>query len=170
MLRFLAVSLSLFIVIYVQPVEACNPQLSQAAQQQNQPAASATQAPEQVRAIAAPSNPLPTEAASAGMTRFSFVVYGDTRGRRDGVQEQYEHSLIIDSMVATIKRLAGSPLPVRFLLQTGDAVVNGGDARQWNKSFIDLINRITTEGGVPYFLAPGNHDVSGAPAPESPMR
>jgi hypothetical protein len=55
-------------------------------------------------------------------------------------------------------------------MQTGDAVVNGGDARQWNKSFVDLINRITTEGGVPYFLAPGNHDVSPAAELESPMR
>src|SRR5947208_12313659 len=129
--RFLAISLSILVVICVQTAGAYNP-LSQGLQQQNQrPAASATQSPEQVRAIAAPANPLPTEAAAAGMTRFSFVVYGDTRGRRDGVQEQYEHSLIIDSMVATIKRLAGSPLPVRFVLQTGDAVVNGGDARQW---------------------------------------
>src|SRR5882672_3561305 len=140
--RFLAVSLSLSIVICVQTAGAYNPPLSQAGQQQNQPVTSATQSPEQVRAIAAPVNPLPAEAASAGTTRFSFVVYGDTRGRRDGVQEQYEHSLIVDSMIATIKRLAGSPLPVRFVLQTGDAVVNGGDARQWNKSFIDLINRI----------------------------
>ena len=170
MFRFLAVSLSLLLLVCVQTAGAYNP-LSQSVQQKNQqPSVSATQSPEQVRAIAAPANPLPTEAASAGTTRFSFVVYGDTRGRRDGVQEQYEHSLIVDSMIATIKRLAGSPLPVRFVLQTGDAVVNGGDARQWNKSFIDLINRITTEGGVPYFLAPGNHDVSGAPAPESPMR
>lgn len=167
----LSLSLSLFIVVCVQAAGAYNPAFSQATQQPSQqPVASASQPPEQVRAIAAPANPLPPEAASAGMTRFSFIVYGDTRGRRDGVQEQYEHSLIVDSMVATIKRLARSPLPVRFVLQTGDAVVNGGDARQWNKSFIDLINRITTEGGVPYFLAPGNHDVSGADALESPMR
>jgi 3',5'-cyclic AMP phosphodiesterase CpdA len=94
----------------------------------------------------------------------------DTRGRRDGTAEQYEHSLIVDSQLATIKRLTDSPAPVKFVLQTGDAVVNGGDARQWNKSFVDLINRITTEGGVPYFLAPGNHDVTGASALDSPMR
>lgn len=125
---------------------------------------------EPVRAIAAPRNPLPAEAASADVTRFSFIVYGDTRGRRDGVQEQYEHSLIVDSALAAIKRLEKGPYPVRFVLQTGDAVVNGRDARQWNKSFVDLINRITTEGGVPYFLAPGNHDVTGAPSPEAPMR
>ena len=125
---------------------------------------------EQVRAIASPRNPLPAESASAAVTRFSFLVYGDTRGRRDGVAEQYEHSLIVDSALATIQRLAGGPAPVKFVLQTGDAVVNGGDARQWNRSFVDLINRVTTEGGVPYFLAPGNHDVTSAPTVDAPLR
>jgi hypothetical protein len=139
------------------------------AQQPVRPAQAPT-APEQVRAIASPRNPLPTESASAGVTQFSFIVYGDTRGRRDGTAEQYEHSLIVDSALATIKRLSDSPTPVKFVLQTGDAVVNGRDARQWNRSFVDLINRITTEGGVPYFLAPGNHDVTSAPALDSPLR
>ena len=88
----------------------------------------------------------------------------------DGTAEQYEHSLIVDSQLATIKRLADTSSPVRFVLQTGDAVVNGRDARQWNRSFVDLINRMTTEGGVPYLLAPGNHDVTGASALDSPMR
>ena len=59
---------------------------------------------------------------------------------------------------------------MRFVMQTGDAVVNGGDARQWNTSFVDIINRLTTEGGVPYFLAPGNHDVSVADNLSSPVR
>src|SRR5437763_5907914 len=99
-----------------------------------------------VMPIAGPRLALPPEAASAGVSRFSFIVYGDTRGRRDGVAEQYEHSLVVDSALATIKRLESSPFPVRFVMQTGDAVVNGGDARQWNRSFVDLINRITTEG------------------------
>ncbi|MEK6284725.1 MAG: metallophosphoesterase [Acidobacteriota bacterium] len=172
MLRRLAILLSLLVGFWVQ-LALDEPAIGRAAQPaRQQPAASAQTAPppEQVRAIAAPVNPLPAEAASAEVTRFSFIVYGDTRGRRDGVQEQYEHSLIVDSMVATIKRLASGPFPVRFVLQSGDAVVNGRDARQWNKSFVDLINRITTEGGVPYSLAPGNHDVSGSDALESPMR
>jgi 3',5'-cyclic AMP phosphodiesterase CpdA len=59
---------------------------------------------------------------------------------------------------------------VRFILQSGDAVVNGRDPKQWNASFVDLINRLTTEGGVPYFLAPGNHDVSGAAELEASER
>jgi hypothetical protein len=173
MLRRITISVSLFIVLWLQPARAYEPAISQPEQLAGQPPASSAQtapAREQVRAITAATNPIPPEDASAAVTRFSFIVYGDTRGRRDGVQEQYEHSLVIDSALATMKRLASSPVPVRFVLQTGDAVVNGGDARQWNKSFVDLINRITTEGGVPYFLAPGNHDVSGTDALESPNR
>ena len=123
-----------------------------------------------VVAIAAPRNPLPPENASAGVTRFSFIAYGDTRGRRDGVNEQYEHSLIVDDMLRTIKRMESGPDPVKFVLQSGDAVVSGRDPRQWNVSFVGLINRITTEGGVPYFLAPGNHDVTGSDDLNNPGR
>jgi Calcineurin-like phosphoesterase len=164
MQRRLALSLSLVVVFCLQSSQAHRQQVQQAVPAQQ------TSPPEQVHAIAAPRNPLPPEAASAQVTRFSFIVYGDTRGRRDGVQQQYEHSLIVDSVLETIKRLEGGAFPVKFVLQTGDAVVNGRDARQWNKSFVDLINRITTEGGVPYFLAPGNHDVTPAAELDSPMR
>ena len=159
MLRRLAISLSL-LALWLQSSQA------------QQPASPAQPTPvaEQVRAIASPRNPLPAESASAGVTQFSFIVYGDTRGRRDGTAEQYEHWLIVESALATIQRLAGGPTPVKFVLETGDAVVNGRDARQWNRSFVDLINRITTEGGIPYFLAPGNHDVTGAAALDSPLR
>jgi hypothetical protein len=97
-------------------------------------------------------------------------VYGDTRGRRDGTDLQHEHSLIVDAMLATSKRLANTPYPVKFILQSGDAVVNGRDPAQWNNSFVDLINRLTTEGGMPYFLAPGNHDVTGSADLESADR
>lgn len=169
MLRRLTISLLLLVALAMQPARAHEP-LARSAQQTSQQPSAQTTLPEQVRAIASPRNPLPAEAASADANRFSFIVYGDTRGRRDGAQEQYEHSLIVDSALAAMKRLESGPFPVRFVLQTGDAVVNGRDARQWNKSFVDLINRITTEGGVPYFLAPGNHDVTGAADLESPGR
>jgi hypothetical protein len=127
-------------------------------------------APDTVLSIAKPRNPLPTEAASASATRFSFIAYGDTRGRRDGVSEQYEHSLVVESMLRTIKSMENGPEPVRFVLQSGDAVVNGRDPKQWNVSFIGLINRLTTIGGVPYFLAPGNHDVTSAAELSAPGR
>lgn len=139
---------------------------------QNQQLAKPQQNPavETVRAIAPPRQPLPPEEASANVMRFSFIVYGDTRGRRDGQAIQYEHSLIVEAMLGTIKKLEKTEYPVRFILQSGDAVVNGRDPKQWNASFVDLINRLTTEGGMPYFLAPGNHDVSGADELEAPER
>lgn len=115
---------------------------------------------EHVEAIKPPATPLPDEAASRGVTKFSFVVYGDTRGRRDGVALQYEHSLIVDSMLAQIKKLQATDYPVKFVLQSGDAVQNGREVKQWNVSFVPLINRLTTEGGVPYFLVPGNHEAT----------
>lgn len=126
--------------------------------------------PDTVRAIARPRQPIPDEAASAAETRFSFIAYGDTRGRRDGVEVQYEHSLIVDAMLRVIAQRASGPSPIRFVLQSGDAVVNGRDPKQWNVSFTKLINRLTTEGGVPYFLAPGNHDVTSAAELENPGR
>jgi hypothetical protein len=123
-----------------------------------------------VQTIRPPRNPIPPEAQSARVTRFSFIAYGDTRGRRDGIDTQYEHSLVVESMLATIARMANGPEPVKFVVQSGDAVVNGRDAKQWNVSFIGLINRITTEAGVPYFLAPGNHDVTSAAELGAPGR
>ena len=124
--------------------------------------AQAVGATDTVLSIAKPRNPMPTEAASKQVTRFSFIAYGDTRGRRDGVSEQYEHSMVVESMLRTIKSMESGPEPIRFVLQSGDAVVNGRDPKQWNVSFISLINRLTTIGGVPYYLAPGNHDVTSA--------
>jgi calcineurin-like phosphoesterase family protein len=118
------------------------------------------QEPERVKAIAAPSKPLPPEAQSKDVSKFSFIVYGDTRGRRDGTSIQYEHSLIIDSMLAQIKKLDTTEYPVRFVLQSGDAVQKGTVVAQWNVSFAPLINRLTTEAGVPYYLVPGNHEAT----------
>ncbi|WP_310572241.1 metallophosphoesterase [Gemmatimonas sp.] len=131
---------------------------------------SAAGASDTVLSIEKPRNPLPAEAASAKVSRFSFIAYGDTRGRRDGVNEQYEHGLVVESMLRTIKSMESGPEPVRFVLQSGDAVVNGRDPKQWNVSFIGLINRLTTTGGVPYYLAPGNHDVTSAAELSAPGR
>jgi hypothetical protein len=109
-----------------------------------------------------PRTPLPSEAASAGITRFSFISYGDTRGRHDGVELQAEHTLVVESMLATIKRAATTADSIRFIVQSGDAVVNGAIAKQLSVSYIPVINRLTQEGNVPYFLSVGNHDVGGA--------
>ena len=53
----------------------------------------APQGQEHVKPIPPPVTPLPPEAQSRDVARFSFIAYGDTRGRRDGVAIQYEHSL-----------------------------------------------------------------------------
>jgi len=105
---------------------------------------------------------LPSESETSRITRFSFIAYGDTRGRHDGVELQAEHTLVIESMIATIKRLETTADPIRFVLQSGDAVANGAIAKQLRVSYIPLINRLTQEAGVPYFLSVGNHDVGGS--------
>jgi hypothetical protein len=125
---------------------------------------------ERVTPTLAPVTPLPSEAASAGVTRFSFIAYGDTRGRHDGVERQAEHGLVIESMLAAIKRGAASGDPIRFVVQSGDAVANGSIAAQWTVSYVPLINRLTREGGVPYFLAVGNHDVGNSTDPADARR
>ena len=114
-----------------------------------------------------PRVPLPEEAATANVSRFSFIVYGDTRGRHDGNEIQAEHELVIESMLGTIKRLANTPDAIRFVLQSGDAVQNGAIAAQLRVSYVPLINRLTQDGGVPYFLAVGNHDVGSGANEES---
>ena len=125
---------------------------------------------ERITPISPPTSPLPAEAESRGVTQFSFIVYGDTRGRHDGVTVQYDHSMLVESMLDQIKKLRATAYPVRFVLQSGDAVQRGVDPHQWNVSFVPVINRLTTEAGVPYFLAPGNHDVTSSPSADAPER
>jgi hypothetical protein len=123
------------------------------------PAAAAT---DTAAATLPPKSPLPAESATAATTKFSFIAYGDTRGRHDGTELQAEHTLVIESMLATIKKASTTADPIRFVLQSGDAVSNGSIAKQWTVSYVPLINRLTQEAGVPYFLAVGNHDVGNA--------
>jgi hypothetical protein len=52
-----------------------------------------------VRAIEAPDRPLPAEVASAGVTRFSFIAYGDTRGQADGRELAADHGRVVDAML-----------------------------------------------------------------------
>src|SRR5258708_36461320 len=68
--------------------------------------------------IRPPAITLSTEAESEGITKFSFIAYGDTRGRRDGAGTQYEHSLVIDSMLTQIEMLKKTAYPVNFVLQS----------------------------------------------------
>ncbi len=133
-------------------------------------AVAATRAPAQaprdssgrVTAIAAARTPLPAEKASAKIKRFSFIAYGDTRNRNDGTDVQDMHSLVVASALGTIRALAKGPEPVKFVLHSGDEVVNGQVAAQLNVSFVPLIDRFTAGAGIPFFVTAGNHDVTGA--------
>ena len=116
------------------------------------------------RPIEPPPTPLPSEAASAGVTRFSFIAYGDTRGPADGQVVQPQHSAVVDRVLQAVDEEGAAGFPVRFVVQTGDAVNNGRNAAQWDVSFTPVIERITRVAGLSYFFAVGNHDVGGRPA------
>ncbi len=101
---------------------------------------------ERVQAMKPPATRLPSEAQTRGATRFSFILYGDTRGRHDGTAIRYERSMVMDGILAQIKKQRDSDSPIRFVLQTGDAGVHGQEAPMWNVSFNLFINRLTAEG------------------------
>jgi calcineurin-like phosphoesterase family protein len=121
-----------------------------------------------VKPIDPPATPLPPEAASARVTKFSFVAYGDTRsgsgpgGDLDVVHP--EHTRVMDRVLATAKTLAATPFPIRFVLQSGDAVLRGQSGTMWNVGFTPIIERLTRGANIPYFFTAGNHDVTTAPA------
>jgi hypothetical protein len=117
-----------------------------------------------VRPIAAPLVPLPPESASANVTKFAFIAYGDTRGPDDGQILQPQHAAVVEAMINAIPGEAAAGFPVKFVVQSGDAVNNGREAAQWNVSYIPIIERITREAGLPYFFGVGNHDMGGRPA------
>src|SRR6202049_2984177 len=113
-----------------------------------------------VRAIQPPDAPLPSEADSARISRFSFIAYGDTRSQVDGQALQPDHGVVVDTMLAKIRSLESTPFPIHFVLQSGDAVTRGTEGAQWNVSFSPLIDKLIARGNVPYFFAVGNHDVT----------
>jgi hypothetical protein len=127
-----------------------------------------------VRPIAPPATPLPPESATAGVTQFSFIAYGDTRSGAepdvpgDGRILQAQHSRLVDLMLARAQALASTPHPIRFIVQSGDAVLRGQNGAMWNVSFSPIIERLS-RADLPYFFAVGNHDVTGMP-PGDPGR
>jgi 3',5'-cyclic AMP phosphodiesterase CpdA len=126
----------------------------------------------EVRAIDAPAIPLPPEAATAQVRKFSFIVYGDTRSQGpsrsgepapDGQEIQKNHSAVVEAMLKRTRTLARGEFPVRFVVSTGDAVLYGPNGTMWNVSYIPVVDRLTREGGLPFFFAPGNHDTTTRP-------
>jgi hypothetical protein len=128
-----------------------------------------------VQPIEPPATPLPSEQASAGVTKYSFIAYGDTRSSGilgvpgDGDIVHPEHSRLVDLMIERVRRAAATPFPIRFVLQSGDAVLRGQNAAMWNLSFTPIIDRLTHGANIPYFFSVGNHDVSTMP-PGDPSR
>ena len=127
-----------------------------------------------VRPIEPTATPLASEAASAAVTRFSFIAYGDTRSGSvpdvpgDGDVVHPEHTKLVDRMIEKARQLASTPFPVRFVLQSGDAVLRGPTAAMWNVSFSPIIERLTKGADLPYFFSVGNHDVTTMPAGDPP--
>jgi len=123
-----------------------------------------------VRPIEPTATPLASEAASAAVTRFSFIAYGDTRSGSvpdvpgDGDVVHPDHTRVVDRMIEKAAQLASTPFPVRFVLQSGDAVLRGPSAAMWNVSFSPIIERLTKGANIPYFFSVGNHDVTTMPA------
>jgi len=130
----------------------------------------AAQSPEAVTPIPAPASELPSETASAGITRFSFLAYGDTRSRHDGIYIQPDHLMVVEGMLNAIQRLKDGPDAVKFVLSSGDGVVDGRQPQQWNRSFVDVVAKLTRDGGIPYFMAAGNHDVTSGATLDAPGR
>lgn len=115
---------------------------------------------EVARPITAAADPFPAEARTRDWKKVSFIVYGDTRGgTSDGVTVHPVHMALMDRILSVVRARANSDRAIRFVLQTGDAVLRGSDAHMWNVSYSPVIDRLTRDGGVPYFLTLGNHDV-----------
>ena len=119
-----------------------------------------------VKPIDPPGRPLPTETESASVTKFSFIAYGDTRsdyvGVGDGQIVNPRHDRLADVMLEKIEALRSTPFPVRFVVQSGDAVLRGYLGNQWNVSFTPVIEKLT-HANVPYLFVAGNHDAAGEP-------
>jgi hypothetical protein len=136
----------------------------QAQPQPSKPPVPATQPePVAVRPIEPPRTPLPSEADSAKVVRFSFIAYGDTRGPNDATEVYAVHKGLVSQMIARATALAGTPFPVRFVVQSGDAVTNGRNGTMWNTAFNPVVDMLTGEANLPYFFAVGNHDVTTLP-------
>jgi len=124
------------------------------------------------RPIEPPAAPLPSEDASAGVTKFSFFAYGDSRGTAttDGHVLNPTHSRLMDVLLAKVEERASTPFPARFVVQSGDAALRGANAEQWDVSFSPIIERLTKRAGLPYFFGVGNHDVTSVPTAGDPSR
>ena len=147
-------------------VTACT--VAVAAQQAPAPPVAPPPAWAAVKPIDPPRTPLPPESESAPVTRFSFLAYGDTRsgGGTPGDAEiaNPHHMRVMDRMLEKVQELSTTAHPIRFVIQSGDAVLRGQNGTMWNVGFTPIIERLTRGANVPYFFTTGNHDVTTMPA------
>ncbi len=120
-----------------------------------------------VKPIDPPATALPSEAASAQVSKFSFIAYGDTRSGTtpsDADGPNPPHSEVVDRMLVKIRELSSTQFPVRFVVQSGDAVLRGQEGGRWNAGFTPVVERLTRGANIPFFFSVGNHDVTTFPA------
>ena len=55
-------------------------------------------------------------------------------------------------MISRKRESASTPFPIRFVLQSGDAVLRGSNGAMWNVSFTPIIERLTRRREHPVFL------------------
>ncbi len=124
-----------------------------------------------VRAIEPPATALPSEAASAGINKFSFIAYGDHRcscTAEAPSEDQRAHAAVVDAIVERVNARAGNGSAIRFVLSSGDAMFRGQDPDRW-AVYTPIAEKITRTAGIPLFFSVGNHDVTGMP-PGDPGR
>ena len=69
----------------------------------------------------------------------------------DGDVVHPEHSKVVDRMIATAG-VESTPFPVRFVLQSGDAVLRGQNGAMFNVSFTPIIERLTRGANISVLL------------------
>ena len=93
-------------------------------------------------------------AAKDVSSSFTFVVIGDTRPGGG----QYEQPRVFKQMVGEIAKLKPA-----FVLHTGDFVPGSSDLTKLKRQYWEF-KKVMDTVGVPYYLALGNHEISGADA------
>ena len=138
-----------------------------AAQQAAPPAAPAVVA---VRPIDPPATPLPAETATAAVTKFAFIAYGDTRSSGvpdepgDGDVINPEHSRVVDRMIVRARDAATTPFPVRFVLSVRRRRASRPERRDVERQLHAGHRAPDRRREHPVFFSLGNHDVTSMPA------
>ena len=122
-----------------------------------------------VRPIDPPATPLPAEAASAGITKFSFFAYGDSRGGNqagvpgDGEVLHAQHSRLMDVMLQKVQALASTRVSRPLRRAFGRRGPARRQCRHVERELHADHRAADARRGDSVSPAAGNHDVSGMP-------